>query len=203
MYPKFTENERDHYKKALAGGRKIKHETPEQEYVYRSKTFKECSKCAENKKLTEFDFNCSGRDQFNKDGYRHHRPECKKCKKKASSGKQQAKKIAKEMGISYKAPHGIKCGICDKKKKMVFDHCHEKNIFRGYLCDCCNRSLGCFRDNIDGIEPVINYLHKCCPMEVENKLQEILLNLKKKNKIKKASKELNEESKNKRGKRTS
>ena len=97
------------------------------------------------------------------------------CNKKVSRGKAQAKKIAKEMGISYRAPHGTKCGICDKEKKLVFDHCHKKNIFRGYLCDCCNRSLGCFGDNMNGIELVINYLHKSSPKEVKDKLKEILI----------------------------
>ena len=43
---------------------------------------------------------------------------------------------------------------------MVFDHCHEREIFRGYLCDPCNRSMGVLGDNIEGLLKCINYLNK-------------------------------------------
>ena len=43
---------------------------------------------------------------------------------------------------------------------MVFDHCHVNNIFRGYCCNSCNRSIGVLGDNVDGLLKVMNYLLK-------------------------------------------
>jgi hypothetical protein len=33
-------------------------------------------------------------------------------------------------------------------------------VFRGWLCDPCNRSLGVLGDNIEGLVKCINYLNK-------------------------------------------
>ena len=61
--------------------------------------------------------------------------------------------------IAYKAPEGTPCSICGKTdRRMVFDHCHEKEVFRGYLCDPCNRSMGVLGDNIEGLLRCVNYL---------------------------------------------
>lgn len=35
-----------------------------------------------------------------------------------------------------------KCGICDKKAKLVIDHCHDTRRVRMLLCAGCNTSLG-------------------------------------------------------------
>jgi hypothetical protein len=44
------------------------------------------------------------------------------------------------------------------KNKLVFDHCHKNNKFRGYCCNSCNRSLGVLGDNVEGLITVLNYL---------------------------------------------
>ena len=154
---KFTKSEYAHYNRS--------HPTrlfssPEEEYIkYASITKKTCSKCKQVCFLTCFNGNTSGRDGFTKDGYRHRRPECSVCTKAAGQGMQIAKKIAKKQGIPYKAPEGTCCAICKKfNKRMVFDHCHQKETFRGYLCDPCNRSMGVLGDNIEGLLRCINYL---------------------------------------------
>jgi len=136
--------------------------SPEEELSqYSSVTTKKCSKCSEVKLLTCFNGNTSGRDGFTSTGYRHRRPECSDCTKSAGMGMKVAKRLAKEQKISYKAPDGTCCSICKKiNKRMVFDHCHEKEIFRGYLCDPCNRSMGVLGDNIEGLLKCINYLNK-------------------------------------------
>ena len=158
-YPKFTDKE---YIRYQSQKNKSKFSTPEKEYDWAKNKIKKCSKCKKEKKLIDFSGNTSGSDGFDKDGYRLRRPECKKCQKEISKGKNEAKKIAEEKGISYKAPIGSKCGICkseeSKRNKLVFDHNHKNKTFRGYLCNNCNKSLGVFGDDINGLIKTINYL---------------------------------------------
>lgn len=37
-----------------------------------------------------------------------------------------------------------KCLICNKKKKLVVDHCHKTGKIRGMLCASCNLHLGLY-----------------------------------------------------------
>jgi hypothetical protein len=70
------------------------------------------------------------------------------------------KKKCKAYGISIEIydeilkNQGGRCDICKEKSKLVIDHCHTKNQFRGILCNKCNVMLGLARDNpqilIDG-----------------------------------------------------
>lgn len=157
----FTANERELYSKQKD---KSKFKTPEEEYKYALQNEKECSKCRSIKDLTEYAGNTSGSDAFDKNGYRLRRPECKDCTKEADKGKKEAMKLAKELGIPYKAPEGTKCALCGKLPKkgdeLVFDHCHKKKAFRGYLHNSCNRALGVLGDDVSGIINCINYLNK-------------------------------------------
>ena len=59
------------------------------------------------------------------------------------------------------------CKICNKhlsevdkgkKKALCVDHCHDKNIVRGLLCDKCNRGIGLLNDNIEILQKAIDYL---------------------------------------------
>jgi hypothetical protein len=139
-------------------------DTAEKEYEYASQTEKTCSKCNSTKMLICFSGNTSGSCAFDKDGYRLRRPECKHCSKNISRGKTEAKKLAKQMGIAYKAPEGTKCALCNTIGKkgdfLVFDHCHTTNKFRGYLHNSCNRSLGVLGDNVEGLLRAVAYLNK-------------------------------------------
>ena len=156
----FTKNERNLYIKQKT---KAKFNSPEEEYEYATKNKKECSKCKCVKKLNEYSGNTCGRDAFDKEGYRLRRPECKDCTKQANKGKNEAKKIAKESGISYEAPEFTKCAMCCKLPKkgdeLVFDHCHKTKTFRGYLHNSCNRSIGVLGDCIYGAIMFFNYVN--------------------------------------------
>lgn len=158
---KITENERKLYIKQKT---KSKFDTAEEEYEYSKKKEKKCSKCNLMKKLTQYSGNTSGSDAFDKNGYRLRRPECKDCHKKMNKSKQDARKLAKKQNISLKAPKNTKCAICGKLPKngdkLVFDHCHKTNTFRGYLHNSCNRALGVFGDNVSGVLQLLNYLNK-------------------------------------------
>jgi hypothetical protein len=155
-----TDNERQHYTNFK---HKAKFSSPEEERIYASSNEKQCTKCKDIKKLTEYQGNTSGSDPFNKDGYRLLRPECKDCGSKVSSGKSSAIKLAKQLGIPHKAPEGTTCGVCGKLAKngdkLVFDHCHKTNKFRGYLHNSCNRSIGVLGDDVEQALKAVNYLN--------------------------------------------
>ena len=51
-----------------------------------------------------------------------------------------------------------KCLICKKKTKLLQDHCHKLEIFRGLLCVKCNIGLGQFNDNVKTLKSAIVYL---------------------------------------------
>jgi len=58
------------------------------------------------------------------------------------------------------------CAICEEKYELggfgglYVDHCHEKNIVRGLLCNNCNSALGKFNDNVELLKKAIAYLEK-------------------------------------------
>jgi len=110
--------------------------------------------------LNAFKGNTSGKDPFDKNGYRLKRGECEDCGKGLSKGKSRAILIAKNVETSLKAPVGTKCEICKKEDNIVFDHHHTKEEFRGWLCNGCNRSIGMLGENIERLVDVINYLNR-------------------------------------------
>ena len=88
---------------------------------------------------------------------------CKQCKSKHSSITWRLKK-------ENPKPKNAVCDCCGNPGKkthgknssdgIVLDHCHDTGIFRGWLCQKCNRGLGCFGDSIQGLELGIKYLNK-------------------------------------------
>ena len=156
--PSFTANEHSHYTGPFSS--KAKFNSPEEEFAWASTQHKCCNKCGQNQAFTAYGFNTAGKDPFDKFGYRLRRGECETCNKKIALGKNTARKLAKDLGIPYKAPVGTCCELCGKTDKIVFDHHHEKNVFRGWLCNGCNRSIGMLGENIENLVNVINYLNK-------------------------------------------
>ncbi len=57
-------------------------------------------------------------------------------------------------------PRAEKCDICKKEEMTVFDHCHTKGHFRGWICDRCNKTLGLVYDDIDLLKKLISYLER-------------------------------------------
>jgi len=159
QYPKFSKKEYGHYERGvLTGDSKFKN--PEEEFFWAYSQKRKCSKCDQEKRLTDYRNNTSGSHGFDRDKIRLRRPECGECTKKASKGKDEAVKLAKSLGISHKAPEGTKCELCNSTKGIVFDHDHEKNVFRGWLCDPCNRSMGVLGDNAKSLLKTVAYLSK-------------------------------------------
>lgn len=52
------------------------------------------------------------------------------------------------------------CEICGRGGKMCLDHCHEKNVFRGWICDDCNVAMGKVKDDVRILSAMINYIKK-------------------------------------------
>jgi hypothetical protein len=151
-----TENEKSAYK----NNTKAKFKSAEEERDWARSQTKKCNKCFVTLPLSYFSGNTSSADHFDRNGYRLRRGDCKKCNKEHTAGKAEAVKIAKQMGLSYKAPSGTKCELCGTTEKIVFDHDHETKVHRGWLCDPCNRSMGVLGDNVEGMIRVLNYLNK-------------------------------------------
>lgn len=142
---KLTKNERGHYSKYHEV---CKFKSADDEYNWAETQTKPCNKCKEEKPLTCFGFSTSGRFPFNKNGLRYRRGECLDCGNKIGHGKAKAKKIAENLGISIKPTENDECEFCGSKEKLVFDHDHKKEIFRGWLCDPCNRAYGTLESRV-------------------------------------------------------
>jgi hypothetical protein len=183
---KITEKEYKHYERYSD---KCKFKSPEEELEWSKTATKKCNKCSEELALVNFGLNTSGSSPFDKDGLRYRRGDCVDCNKKQNDGKKLAQKLAKSLGIETKAPEGTKCEVCGKTEKIVFDHDHETNEFRGWLCDGCNRSIGMLSisangSDIGGLINSFTYLIKNekdqdKKMDSLNKLSELIHLLKK------------------------
>lgn len=141
--------------------------TPEEERAWARTQTKTCSKCKQLLPLSYFNGNTSGADPFDRDGYRLRRPECRTCTKEAGAGKAAATAAAKRLGMSAKAPAGTPCELCAATDRIVFDHDHVTNTFRGWLCDPCNRSMGVLGDSVEGLMRALNYLNKSTGLRLQ------------------------------------
>ena len=53
------------------------------------------------------------------------------------------------------------CRICSSTPKtLVFDHCHQTNKFRGWICRNCNAAIGKLGDNLPGLMKAVKYLEE-------------------------------------------
>lgn len=140
-----TKNEHNHYTKYSDV---CKFKSADEEFTWADTQIKECNKCKKNIPLTCFAFSTSGRFPFNKNGVRYRRGDCLECGCKIGKGTTNAKKIAETLGISTKPTKNDKCGFCGCTEKLVFDHDHKKETFRGWLCDPCNRAYGTLESRV-------------------------------------------------------
>jgi hypothetical protein len=80
---------------------------------------------------------------------------CKECCKSIEQEKKALKK-------KHRYPDSNVCDCCGIicTEKLMFDHCHDKLIWRGWLCRSCNVGIGMLGDNISGLKQAIEYLKK-------------------------------------------
>lgn len=77
--------------------------------------------------------------------------------------KKRLKKFSdkKKMNQEYAAgrPRPEVCELCGEfNLRIVFDHCHQKGHFRGWLCDRCNKVLGIVKDSPALLRGLASYL---------------------------------------------
>lgn len=119
---------------------------------------KKCTKCGVVKAL-----NCYYRNGKAGDS---RASQCKECTKEHSRRQHtELKHVKRKYGCSpqeyrERMSTSVVCQICGSGHDLVYDHCHETLEFRGVLCRKCNRGLGLFGDNLEGINRVVKYLKK-------------------------------------------
>lgn len=70
----------------------------------------------------------------------------------------KARQEAKLVEIAGR-PRPDVCDLCgENNRHIVFDHCHAKGHFRGWLCDRCNKVLGLMRDDAVLLRKMADYL---------------------------------------------
>ena len=111
-------------------------------------TTKQCVYCQEIKPLSAYPKHRGHKDRLD--------TRCRDCIRQQSRLRRQILKTA--------PPKPEICDLCGKKpahnKKIVLDHCHETNTFRGWLCDPCNVGLGNLGDNLEGLTKAVEYLQR-------------------------------------------
>jgi hypothetical protein len=77
----------------------------------------------------------------------------------------QRSRVMRKLGLTITDYHTTyskqlgKCTVCDTwYSKLVIDHCHVTNKFRGLLCRSCNAMLGMAKDNPDTLLRALQYL---------------------------------------------
>lgn len=71
--------------------------------------------------------------------------------------KERNTKLHREREAQYPKPDV--CDCCHKKaKRLVWDHCHWTNKFRGWLCDRCNQTCGLIDDDVSLARALDMYL---------------------------------------------
>ena len=110
--------------------------------------FKVCKKCKETLPLDSFRlYRRATGDRESRDS------KCKKCSREQNY-------IADKLRKTAPAYKGY-CECCGKKEdKPVLDHCHDTEIFRGWLCPPCNLGIGTLGDTIKDVENALKYLRK-------------------------------------------
>jgi transcription elongation factor Elf1 len=94
------------------------------------------------------------------------RPSCKACRKKIDGVKLTAEEKRKLDNIRPKAKSIFTCPICKKRTivgitaNIVRDHDHKTGKGREWICDSCNTGLGRFKDDVEFLKRVIDYLNK-------------------------------------------
>ena len=52
----------------------------------------------------------------------------------------------------------LRCQVCDSSIRIVYDHSHQSQQFRGWLCNACNVALGLVKDRPDVLRALAAYL---------------------------------------------
>ena len=128
-----------------------------------------CNLCFIEKEIKHFEWqknrpnprktciNCRQKNRIYTDSQKIRIKEYKEQYRKSGKAQQVIEKHL--YGISKNQINYASCIICNSTKRLVIDHCHKTDKFRGLLCSNCNTGLGMFKDNIDFMLNAIKYLN--------------------------------------------
>ena len=128
---------------------------------------KPCTTCNEDKPLSEFYKNLTGKDK--------HFTICKSCQNKRArqwmeDNPEQTKnrRLLRRYGITSQIFDGMfddqcgRCAICgshfESSKATHIDHCHITGKVRSILCNHCNLVLGHAKESVQILENAVQYL---------------------------------------------
>ncbi len=126
------------------------------------KSTKKCRICFKDRELTSQFHKCSSEKIIKGKIYPVvYRSECKTCRRKGGKAHSSAaRKLMKSLKMK-RPPIGTPCNSCNKNtEKLIFDHDHDTNKFRGWLCYQCNTAIGNLGDSIEGLKRALRYLEK-------------------------------------------
>jgi hypothetical protein len=113
----------------------------------RSVNMRVCNKCSKEKDLNLFHI-----PYYKSDGSPSHSHTCKECKRHFSNTVSSLKKI-------HPKPKDSKCECCeDFTLKLVLDHDHKTDEFRGWICNNCNQALGKLKEDPVTVMKAAEYL---------------------------------------------
>lgn len=107
-----------------------------------------CKKCDVEQPISEFRlYRRATGDRESRDS------KCKTCSRRQNDVADQLRKTA--------IPYEGHCGCCGKETSSpVLDHCHETEVFRGWLCAPCNLGIGTLGDTLKDITNALTYLER-------------------------------------------
>ena len=98
---------------------------------------------------------------------KQYRKVCRKCESERSVQQRELRKTAPPIpeccdccGVSFKRPVQKVRLFRKTSVSTRLDHCHDTNIFRGWLCHNCNSGIGLLGDNLEGLNKAVAYLEK-------------------------------------------
>ena len=72
--------------------------------------------------------------------------------------KNRQRRLVTQLRKDAPPPTGI-CDCCGTLSKLVLDHDHMNNKFRGWLCNSCNCGIGMLGDDVAGLIRALSYLN--------------------------------------------
>jgi hypothetical protein len=130
---------------------------------------KKCTKCGEQKPLSEFHKNKNSKDGFTRMCGSCSTTQSREWYRKNPHVKRNAN-LLREYGISLetfenmKAKQHGKCAICKNEFKNSIDTCvdhnHKTGQVRELLCNHCNRAIGLLKESTDILKSALLYVEK-------------------------------------------
>ena len=93
-------------------------------------------------------------DRFYQQGRKSLDNRCKACANEGRNWRRKERKKYEHLNTGF-------CQCCGRKSDSLhFDHDHNTEKYRGFLCHFCNTGIGKLGDNIEGVTRALRYLER-------------------------------------------